>query len=208
MNRLPFAVLGLSVFAAVAPAAPIDWSAVTLDGTNPYTFTDTTLGLVTITYSGNYKDDGIITLFGSRELLGLGENPGTGSGTVTLTWEHALTSLDLNLWDLDLSEYDLIHVGTDVSLELIAPNPLGGANALDGNRLNGSGADLPNGAANNFATVRLTGAGFTEFAVEFQRPGSSGGGHAIGFGDFVPVPAPASVSLLAGLALAGSRRRR
>lgn len=208
MNRaIPVVLAIVPLVSAPAWGDPIDWSGVTLDGANPYTFTDATLGEVTVTYSGNYKNEGIITNFGSRELLGLGET-GQGSGTVTLTWQHAITSLDLNLWDLDLSEYDLIHVGDDVALELISPNPLGGASALSGNRLSGSGSGLPNGATNNFATVRLTGAGFTQFAVEFQRPGGDSGGHAIGFGDFVPVPAPAAAAVLGLGALAGTRRRR
>ncbi len=205
-DQFALAVAALTLAGNTALAQYVDWSQVTLDGDNPYTFTDAALGDVTITYSGNYKLPGVIWNFGSQALLGLGEN-GQGSGTVTVSWTQPLVSLNVQMWDLDLGEFDLIYVPDGVELTLIADNPLTGTDELIGNKMTGAGGDLPNGNTNNYAEVQMSGAAFTQFAIEFQRPGNNSGGHALGMGEAV-VPAPATLALLGLGGLCARSRRR
>ena len=184
-----------------------DWSSVTLNGSNPFTYTDPLLGEVTLTYSDNFKNEGIVTNWGSTHLIGLGER-GTGLGILTVEWENPITSLDIRAYDLDLGERDDFVIQSGTTLSLVEASPFGPANPLSGLRLSGVGSDLPNGATNNYATVRIAGDAFTSFGVEFARPGSEGGGHAISFGEAV-VPTPASSILITfGCASASVRRRR
>lgn len=191
--------------ASAARADTFDLAGATLDGDNPYTFIDDALGLVTLTYSGNFKNEGLVTNWGSTTTIGLGER-GTGSGVLNVSWETAITSLDVRAYDLDLGEYDDFTISDGATLSLVTPNPHGPGSPLDGLRLHGSGADLPNGAADNYALVRIAGAGLTSFTVEFARPGSSGGGHSILFGDaIVPTPAAALLLIMGGCSV--SRRR-
>ena len=85
--------------ASAARADTFDLAGATLDGDNPYTFIDDALGLVTLTYSGNFKNEGLVTNWGSTTTIGLGER-GTGSGVLNVSWETAITSLDVRAYDL------------------------------------------------------------------------------------------------------------
>ena len=213
MKMNGFVMIGLAVVTAaslgrMAQGEYIDWSDVVLDGNNPYTFTDSTLGDVTITYSGNYSQAGVIYQFSSEPLLGLGET-GTGTGTVEIAWANPVTSLNLQMWDLDLGEFNLIFVPDGVNLSLVSDNPHAANDQLIGNMMTGSEFDEPNASNTNYAEVQMSGSAFTEFSVEFQRPGGSSGAHALGIGEAVPVPAPAALGLFgAAIASSGRRRRR
>ncbi len=186
----------------------VDWTNVTLLGSgtqaDPFTFEHGDLGLVTIVYSGNYKDEGIVTNWGSTSLLGLGET-GVGSGVVTISWERAITSLNIRAYDLDLGERDVFTLGAGTQIELVSDNPLAGGDGLNGTTLTGASNEIPNSAPNNYAEVRIFGSGFTTFSVDFARPGSSSGAHALNFGD--AVPNPASVFALVPAAALWRRRR-
>ncbi|MEN1705772.1 MAG: hypothetical protein AAGJ54_09725 [Planctomycetota bacterium] len=190
--------------ASTAKAGFIDFTGVTLSGSNPYTFNDPTAGEVTLAYSGGFRVEGITTLFGGTSLVGLGST--AQPATLTVSWETPVESIDVRLYDLDLREYDDFEIADGTSLSLVSANPFGPGAPLDGLRVTGSTGDLPNGAANNFTAVRISGDAFTEFSVTFIRPGAPSGAHAIGFGEFV-VPAPGSVAVL-GLAGLGAIRRR
>ena len=199
------ALTAVLVFSAAARADMVDLTTVTLEGDNPFTFSEATLGQVSLEYSGNYHVEGIVTQWGSTSTIGLGEL-GIGSGIINVSWEHAITSIDIRVYDLDLSEFDDFSIAEGTTLSLVESNPFGPASPLNGLRLTGSGSDLPNAAENNYTLVRISGAAFTEFTIEFQRPGSSGGGHSIGFGDFV-VPSPGATILLLAGGFVTSRRR-
>lgn len=203
------AVIALACAAGVAHAEFIDFTGVTLAGTNPYTFTDANVGEVSLTYSGGHRLDGLITQFGGTTTVGLGST--SQAATLTVAWEQPVTSIDIRLYDLDLREYDDFVIAGGTTLSLVAASPFGPANPLNGLRVSGTVSDLPNSSTSNYTTVRIAGDAFTEFSVTFIRPNASGGGHSIGFGEFVVVPAPAGVAgvtAMSGLVTVRRRRER
>lgn len=164
----------------------IDWSTVTLEGSNPYTFTDPTLGEVTLTYSGNFQLAGVTDLFGGLPLLGLGELNGSNGAILTIGWETPIRSMNVRAYDLDLSESDTFTFPGCEIIRLASEDPPSGN--LIGNRLQGPGADLPNGDPDNFQEAVVIGRSLTSFSVTFTRPGPGSGGHAINFGVSSQIP--------------------
>lgn len=192
------------LFVAPATADFIDWSTVTLSGSNPFTFQNPEVGEITLTYSGGYRVEGITSMFGGVPTLGLGSDGQLA--TLTVSWENPIESIEIRSYDLDLGEFHDFSIASGTQLSIVEASPFGSSNPLSGLRLSGTGTDVPNGAADNFSTVRIAGDPFTQFSVSFIRPDQPSGASSIGFGNFV-VPAPPSVSLLC-LAGIASRRRR
>lgn len=180
------------VLAGELPEAQlVDWSLVTLVGTgtsaDPYLMDECRLGALEVVYTGAVGLNGIATNFAGIPLLGLGES-GNGPCVLTMSWSNPATSLDIRVYDLDLSETDVFTLDAGLSMELIRDNPLDGSDFLDGMTLRSGGGDIGNGNVENYATVRITGAEFTTLSIAFNRPGFGGGGHAINFGNAVVVP--------------------
>ncbi len=195
MKEIILASILLMGVSSVSQAALLDFSTITLDGTAPsYTFTDATLGNVSIEYSGGYQLDGITNIFGGVDSLGLGEIS-TNPGIVSLSWSNAISSLDLRYYDLDLNETATFRLEDNVSIMLLA-NPTNN-NTLSNNVLSANSLDISNSNTDNYSELRITGADFSTLTIDFTRPGSSGGGSSFGFGNAttsistVPVPAAA-----------------
>jgi hypothetical protein len=223
MSRCLTLVIGVFVFlfaAAPSRAAFVDFSTVTVSGTNPYTFTLADLGDVTATYSGlrHPTAEGKIATFGGISSLGVSEGDGsTGPSIFTLTWTKPITELAVRHYDMDLSEKATYNLPAGVNIALISDNPLDGGDSLAGNDLIAGVGAITNSAANNFAALNLSGSPFTTFQITFSRPGASGGASSIVFGDavlantsaVVPVPATAWLGLVGfgALWLRGERGR-
>ena len=203
-----FALLVFMLTAAptVVHADEFDLTGTVLNGSNPFTFEHATLGTVTLTYSGSYKNAGLVTNWASITSIGLGELAGVG--TLTVAWENPVASLDVRYYDLDLSERVSFTVPAGVGVALLADNPLDGFDFLDGTTLRSGAADLPNANVNNYALVGLAGDPFTTFTAGFYRP-VGGGGSSLSFGNAQAIPTPAAATMgLIGLSVIAARRRR
>ena len=169
----------------------VDWSLVTLVGAgtaiDPFLMDECRLGAIEVVYSGAVGLNGIVSNFAEIPLLGIGES-GNGPGIMTMNWSNPATSLDVRLYDLDLSETDVFTIDDGLSMELIRDNPLDGGDFLDGMTMRSGGGDIGNGSEENYATIRISGDEFTSLSIAFNRPGGGGGAHAITFGNAVVVP--------------------
>ena len=203
-------VLGLSI-TTPSHASTVDWTTVTLSGAFPnYSFTDSSLGLVTIEYSTDSEIYGLRTLFGSRYMLTLGD---TGGESLTISWSNSVVGLDIPIWDIDAVEGT---IGESVSLATtanVSPLSLHSTDVWDASTLtlSSDGTSNPNQNLLNFSVLRFFDpAGFNSITFNFDIAGGYTGGMGVGNMTVSTIPVPAAIWLFGSglVGLIGLARRK
>ena len=207
-GRILAASLAVVLTSATAQCQIIDWNSVTLSGgPNVYTFSNSTLGTVTVTYS-NEEFDGInSTTFGDTVL----QAGNTGDETLQLSWTNPINDFTFEIWDIDGTATGPTREELTVSSPgaAIAPSPNAfwptGLHATDtwvagSNLLHGQfGIPDINNLFLNFSTLRFTNpAGITQVDFNWVLNGDPSQTGVFALGDMVQsVPEPSTVCMLA-----------
>jgi len=101
LNKLFFTVvtLGMLLNTTVYAAQIVDWSSVTLSGSFPnFSFSNSTLGTVNLSYSSDAEVYGISNRFDGADTLNVGN---TGGESLTMSWSNPVSSINVQIWDID-----------------------------------------------------------------------------------------------------------
>ena len=197
-----------------AYASTLDWSAVSLDGAFPdFSFTDATLGDVTISYSNDTEFYGLTSTF-ANDSLGFGD---TGGETLTFSWSNSVESMNVTFWDVDaepdtLGESLTFTTFADVSIVSLGSTDLWnvGTETLSSSY----GTKTDNKDPGNFSVLNFSNAsGFNEITFNWSVDSGVDSVGSVGIGDITDitvVPLPAAFWLFGSglIGLIGIARRK
>lgn len=191
----------------IAAAATINWSNITLSGSHPnFSFTDPTLGTVSLAYSGDTEVYGISKEFAGVDTLQFGN---TGGESLTMSWSNPVVDMNIQIWDIDAIRNT---IGESVSLTANATVSSVSIHTTDvwmpsTQTLGNDGTANPNGSADNFSVINFyNSSGFD--SITFNWAIDTGTGR-MGIGEVQVVPLPPAIYLLgAGIVGLLSFRKR
>lgn len=202
-------ILTISI-ATSSHASTVDWSTVTLSGTFPnYSFSDATLGLVSIDYSNDTEFFGVQTPFGGVETLLLGN---TGGESLTISWSNNVVNLEMPIWDIDALPATSGESVTFVTTASVSPVSLHSTDIWNATTLtlSSDGTANPNTDLGNFTVMSFVDpVGFNSVTLNWSVSGT--GITGIGNLTVQAVPTPAAVWLfgsgLLGLVAVARRKK-
>ena len=201
MNNKTFlfaVVLCTQLISVDVSASTVDWSTTSLSGSFPnYSFSDPTLGTVSLSYSNDAQLYGIINYF-AQNTLGLGLDEGV---SLTISWSNPITNMNMQLWDIDGLGGGSIESVSVASAAAVTPVSLATDLWDAGTQtLSGDGTVDDNANPNNYSVLNFSDpGGFSSITLNWHTPDPGGAGVGqLSEISTVPVP-PSVVLLLSGL---------
>lgn len=197
-------IFGMLSYSTMIRAVTIDWSGVILGGTFPnFSFSDTTLGTVSVSYSDTTEKFGIDDQFGGVDNLLVGN---VSAQSLAIEWTNPITSMDLSLWDIDAipgTVGENVVISSSAAISLVSLHPTDTWNSSTLTLASLFGVPNNNSLTDNFSQFNFFDpAGFTSISFDFSVASGTG---TLGIGDFqdlAPIPIPAA-GWLFGTALLG-----
>lgn len=189
--------------ASSASAGLTGLSELDITGSNPYQFETVEYGNVAVTFDGGFGGNFEVTNAFAQESLNMRKTAGEAL-IATFTFEQAVSSLDIAVFDIDRGESVTI---LPLTATLSAIDANGGSSIILNNTVAGPATGVDNKAADNVLNLRLSADEvFTGFVVELNQSNNATGRFGIDFG-ITAIPAPAAFASLAlGLGFTGRRR--
>jgi hypothetical protein len=209
LHTFSILILTLSIITS-SHASTVEWSGVALYGPFPsYSFTDTTLGTVTINYSNGASLHGIGTTFGNVDTLLLGTTDGE---SLTMSWtNNDVFSLEIPIWDIDGISTTAGESVTFVTSATVSPVSLHPTDVWDASTqtLSSDGTLNTNSDTDYTIMSYVNPAGFNSITFNWNIIGDTTGGMGIGDITITAVPVPAAIWLFGSglIGLIGFTRR-
>ncbi len=200
---LATAVLGTLLNATSAVASTIDWNNVTISGSFPgFSFTDSTLGLVNLSYSSDSEFSGISS---DRHNVGTLQLGNTSGESLTMSWSNSVVEMSMQIWDIDAVPRTSGENVTFTTAATVFPVFLHSTDTWDSatNTLGNDRTVNTNNDPDNFSLIQFTNlGGFNSITFDWTVAGRGRG--VMGIGEIQAGPEPQVVPLPAAIYLFGA----
>ncbi len=189
---LATAIIGTLLNATSVAASTIDWNNLIQTGSFPsYSFSDSTLGLVNLSYSSGSTVSGVSSDRHGVGTLLLGNSSGQ---SLTMSWSNSVNELSMQIWDIDAMPGKSNETVTFTTTASVSPVFLHSTDIWDSatQTLGNDGTLNINDSSDNFSLIHFANSGgFNSITFDWSVAGIGSG--SMGIGDILVVEPDAQV---------------